>query len=325
MRHFPKPVVVVSRCLGFGNCRFDGEGVQERFIASLAKRVKVIPFCPEAEVGLTGKREPLRLVQEGESLKLMQMSSGLDFTAKVKEVGAGFMDSLEAVDGFVLKGRCPTCAFKDVTLFQEGSRLAQVRSAGLFGGMVLERYGHLPIEDEGRLTNFRLREHFLTHLFIRAELRELRSKNESMNGLIAFHSKVKLQLMACSQTDMRKLGQITANHEHLPVPEVFDLYEQNLGRAFNRVPRYTSNINVLQHVLGYFKGLTSKERAHFQAELDRYRDQKSPLSVPLAVARSWVERFDVKYLADQYFFEPYPEELANIEDSGRGRRDEMNR
>lgn len=322
MRHFPKPVVVVSRCLGFGNCRYDQESIQEKFLMNLARRVNVIPFCPETEVGLTGKREPLKLVRIGQEDRLIQMQSGQDYTEKVRTVCAGFLDSLQAIDGFIMKSRCATCGLKDVSVYQEGNRLSQERSPGIFGAMVAARFGHLPTEDEGRLTNFRLREHYLTHLFIRAELRELRARNETMNGLIAFHSRVKLQLMACSQTDMRKLGQITANHEHLPVPDVFDLYQQTLGQAFNRVPRYTSNINVLQHVLGYFKGLTSKERAHFLAELERYREQKTPLSVPLTVARSWVERFNVKYLADQYFFEPYPEELASIDDSGRGRRDD---
>ncbi len=325
MRHFPKPVVVVSRCLGFGNCRFDSEPIQEKFISNLANRVKVIPFCPESEVGLTGRREPLKLVRTQDQDRLVQVGTNEDYTDRIRTLCSNFLGSLEAVDGFLLKSRCATCGFKDVPVYQDGNRLVQDKATGILGGLVLTQFGHLPVEDEGRLTNFRLREHFLTHLFIRAELRELRARNESMNGLIAFHSRVKLQLMACSQTDMRKLGQITANHEHLPVPDVFDLYQSTLGNAFNRVPRYTSNINVLEHVLGYFKGLTSKERAHYLAELERYREQKTPLSVPLTVARSWVERFNIKYLADQYFFEPYPGELASIDDSGRGRRDDGNR
>jgi len=325
MRRFPKPRVVVSKCLGLGNCRFDGEEIKEKFIAKLNRRAIVIPFCPEEAAGLVGQRESIRLELVGDQRRFVQARAGADHTEPLTQACTNFLDSLEPVDGFILKSRCATCGFKDVAVFQNGARLGHEKGRGLMGSMVLERFGHLAIEDEGRLTNFRLREHFLTHLFIRAELRELKAKRPTMNALIGFQSRVKLQLMACSQVDMRKLGSITANHDHLPVEQVFDRYEQVLGEAFNRVPRYTSNINVLQHAFGYFKGLTPKEKQAFLAELERYREQKSPLSVPLTVARSYIERFDVKYLREQYFFEPYPEELASIEDSGRGRREEPQR
>jgi uncharacterized protein YbgA (DUF1722 family) len=34
--------------------------------------------------------------------------------------------------------------------------------------------------------------------------------------------------------------------------------------------------------------------------------------------RSWAERFEVSYLADQVMFEPYPEALVSLRDSGKG-------
>ena len=44
---------------------------------------------------------------------------------------------------------------------------------GLFAAAVLDRFGHLAVEDEGRLRNHRIREHFLTRLFALARLRDV--------------------------------------------------------------------------------------------------------------------------------------------------------
>ena len=74
------------------------------------------------------------------------------------------------------------------------------------------------------------------------------------------------------------------------------------------------------HGLGYFSNeLSSDEKAFFLDSLERYRAESVPLSVPLNIIRSFVVRFHEDYLAQQTFFEPYPEELMEITDSGKGR------
>jgi uncharacterized protein YbgA (DUF1722 family) len=127
-------------------------------------------------------------------------------------------------------------------------------------------------------------------------------------------------LMAYHQTKLRELGRLVAGAKARKLAAVIDDYERILGEAFARAPRYTSNVNVLMHVLGYFsKELTPRERAHFLDLLDSYRAGKIPMSAACAVARSWIARFDNDYLAQQSFFEPYPSELVEITDSGKGR------
>ncbi|MBM3190952.1 MAG: DUF1722 domain-containing protein, partial [Chloroflexi bacterium] len=86
-----------------------------------------------------------------------------------------------------------------------------------------------------------------------------------------------------------------------------------------RPARLTASINVLQHALGHFsEGLLDAEKEFFLERLDDYREGRAPLSVPRGILRSWVVRFDQEYLRDQTFFEPYPEELAQITESGKG-------
>ncbi|MHC4859468.1 MAG: YbgA family protein, partial [Planctomycetota bacterium] len=164
-----------------------------------------------------------------------------------------------------------------------------------------------------------IREHFLTRIFTTAALRKL-VRRPSMRGLVELHSRSKLLLMALSQKELKALGEIVANHEKLPLSEILPTYERHLRAAFARMPRYTSSINVLMHALGYFKkGLSSREKAHFLDALEGYRAGRLPLSAANSVVRSWIERFDEPYLRQQTFFEPFPRDLVEITDSGKGR------
>ncbi|MDD4857136.1 MAG: DUF1722 domain-containing protein, partial [Candidatus Krumholzibacteria bacterium] len=253
-------------------------------------------------------------------LRLLQPSTGLDVTERMVRFARTFLESLSAIDGFILKSRSPSCGVRDVKVFRGVEKEAAVgKGSGFFGGAVVERFPGYPIEDEGRLLNFRIREHFLASLWALTRFREARARL-AMRDLVDYQARNKLLLMSYNQKEMRFLGKIVANPERKAPAEVFGEYEAHLRAALARAPKYTSNINVLMHALGYFKdGLTAPEKAHFIASLERYRAGKIPLSAALAIVNSWLARFGNDYLKQQTFFEPYPEGLVEITDSGKGR------
>jgi len=190
---------------------------------------------------------------------------------------------------------------------------------GFFGEAVLERFGHLAVEDEARLRNFTLREHFLTRLFALAAFRDVRRQG-GMKNLVRFHAENKGLLMAYHQAHLRKLGRVVANHERRPKAAVFADYAAGLAAALARPPRFTSIINVLMHALGYVsERLEAREKAFFLDALEKYRAGQAPLSVATALIQAWALRFDVAYLLEQTFLAPYPEALVEITDSGKGR------
>lgn len=116
------------------------------------------------------------------------------------------------------------------------------------------------------------------------------------------------------------MGKIVANPQKKPVRDVIDAYEEHLLLALARLPRYTSYINVMMHVLGFFsKGLSHNEKAFFLDALEKYRSGKSTLSSDIMLLKSWIVRFHQPYLMTQTFFDPYPEDLFALTDSGKGR------
>ena len=269
---FPKPKIVISKCIGFDPCRYNGEIVQDKFVTRLEPHVEFICVCPEVEIGLGIPRAPVRMVSSGDSLRLIQPSSGLDLSERMRAFSSGFLDVLEEVDGFILKNRSPSCGFTDVKFYSGPEKGAAVgRTSGFFGGAVLEKFGHLAVEDEGRLKNLNIREHFLTCVFAFARFRRLQQSG-SMHSLVRFHAASKLLLMSYSQTKLGELGRIVANADRKRIGAVLELYGKYFRDAFHKPLRHASPINVLMHTLGYFKKeLSAREKRHFLEVLEAYR------------------------------------------------------
>ena len=320
MTEFPKPRIVISKCIGFDPCRYNGEIVQDKFVAHLEPHVEFVCVCPEVEIGLGTPRAPVRIVSSEDSFKLIQPSSGLDVSEKMREFSRGFLDGLEKVDGFILKKRSPSCGFTDVKVYSGPEKGAAIgRTAGFFGGAVLERFGDRAVEDEGRLKNLNIREHFLTRVFAFARFRRMQ-QSASLHGLVRFHAANKLLLMAYSQTNLREMGRIVANPDRKSIRAVLELYGKSFREAFHKPPQHVSPINVLMHTLGYFKKeLSAREKRHFLEMLEAYRHGRTPLSSAVSILKSWIIRFESEYLREQTLFMPFPEDLMALDDSGRGR------
>jgi uncharacterized protein YbgA (DUF1722 family)/uncharacterized protein YbbK (DUF523 family) len=321
MKENIRPLVFASKCLGFAACRWNGEMIPDRFVEKLKSHVDFITNCPEAEVGLGVPRDPIRIVERPGGYGLMQLNTARDITEQMERFAKGLVASLNDVDGFILKDRSPSCGLKDVKVYRSLERGSSIgKTSGFFAREVLARFGHLVVETEERLTNFNLRENFLTRIFISAKFRKLKETPE-MKSLVQFQAENKLLLMAYSQKELRELGKIVANHEKRRMEDVISMYEERLNKALANPPKYRSTINVMMHALGYFsKRLSSEEKRFFLNYLEEYRREQVPLSVPLSLLRSYIVRFDEQYLKQQTFFDPYPKEFVAVRDSGKGRK-----
>ena len=322
MDKFQKPVLVISRCLGFDNCRYNGQKLQNDFVDKIKDYANIINVCPESDIGLGTPRSPLRLVQKNKDskLRIIQPENDMDYTENMTEYVNEFLNNLDQVAGFILKNRSPSCAISDAKIYDSKNGVPSNKGAGLFTKLIKDKFPNMIMEDEGRLTNFKIREDFLSKIYMKADFNNIKRSNEMAN-LIDFHSRNKYLLLTFDEEKMRKLGRITANHEQKSTAEVFNLYEKNLNKALTNKSSFTKNINVLMHGLGYFKDkVESKEKKFFLKQLDKYKGNKVPLAVPLNILKNWIIKYDVQYLKQQSFFDPYPEELTYLKDSAKNQR-----
>nr|WP_081897303.1 DUF523 and DUF1722 domain-containing protein [Geobacillus icigianus] len=320
MMYYATPVVVVSECLGFSACRYNGDIIHHSLVARLADVARFIPVCPEVAIGLGVPRETVRLVKRGEEKRLVQPASNRDWTEEMKTFAREFLETIGEVDGFIFKGRSPTCGIKEVKIYHEGDRAMPVeKGMGMFAEQAVRHFPYAVVEEEGRLMNAAIREHFLTKLFSLALFREVKAER-SMRALVRFHSEHKYLFMAYSQTGLKQLGRLVANRERLPIEEVLNAYEQGLHALFARAPQRRSHVNVCQHLMGYFKKeMSAKEKQYVLELLAQYRAHQLPLSSVTSVLKSWAIREENEYLLQQRYFAPYPPALMDVRDSGKGR------
>ncbi|MBN2734509.1 MAG: DUF1722 domain-containing protein [Methanomicrobiaceae archaeon] len=319
-RVFERPEIVVSRCIEFDPVRYNGSIVRSREVSEMKKFVNFIPVCPEVEIGLGIPRETVRIVRQKNEDRLIQTATGTDVTEDMIAFSDIFLNSLFSVDGFILKNRSPTSGIKDIKVYAGADKANSVaKRPGFFGAAVLSKYKNYPVEDEGRIKNQRIREHFLTRIFMLADLRKTISEGD-ITDLTDYHHKNKMLISAYSQKYQKILGNIAANREKRDFDEIVSDYKENLLYATKNPPLYTSNINAMMHALGQMpKDLTSDEKHFFLDNLDDYRKNRLPATAVRNILRSWAVRFDDENLLGQTFFSPYPKGLEFYEEAGMER------
>ena len=317
-RKFTKPTVVISKCLEFEACRYNGLKISFDPLTLMIPHIDFVPICPEVEIGLGTPRDPIRIVKK-KNITLVQPSTNKKLTLDMNQFSNLFLDNLETVDGFILKAKSPSCAIKDAKYYYKKDKEQSAgKGPGLFTKKVLKLFPCLAIEDEGRLRNFHIREHFLTKLFALSSFRKIK-KIKKISALIKYHADNKFLMMAYNEKLMRILGKVVASYDKSNLTKVFKLYEKNLQLVFEKPYKRKTNINVLMHAMGFFSKLLTKKEKKFILDLfQQYLDRRIPLSALIQVVRSWITRYENNYLENQTYFEPYPFELMDISNSGKG-------
>jgi len=166
------------------------------------------------------------------------------------------------------------------------------------------------VEESGRLQDPELRENFIENIFSLQRWRDLIEKNKTLGGLVDFHSKNKLLILSHSQEHYRNLGKLVGQGKSQELHALFDNYEEILLKALNLKTTLKKNINVLHHIMGYFKNnLTTQEKEELLTIVDQYRSEYVPLIVPITLIKHYVMKYPQPWLEIQTYLNPHPFEL----------------
>jgi uncharacterized protein YbgA (DUF1722 family)/uncharacterized protein YbbK (DUF523 family) len=302
----------ISACLLGEKVRFDGGHKRDSFLVeTLGRYVEWVSVCPEVEMGLGTPRETLRLVRIGEDVRMFMPKTGTDHTDAMRSYAQRRVAELakEPLHGYILKKDSPSCGMERVRVFD--ARGVPAKSGrGLFAEALLRRFPNLPVEEEGRLSDPRLRENFIERVFAYHRLRRLFSGNWSVGQLVAFHTAHKLLLMAHSPKAYASLGRWVAEAKSTPRTKLREEYERDFMSALHELATTRRQTNVLTHVLGYFREqLDTDSRRELLSVVEDYRHGLIPLIVPITLVRHYVRKLEIPYLRGQLYLEPHPKEL----------------
>ncbi|WP_407355868.1 YbgA family protein [Methanolobus sp. WCC5] len=314
MSGFARPKIVVSKCLGFAACRYDGQMLPATFVEDLKPFVDFIAVCPESEIGLGIPRDPVIIVLNNRK-RLLQPASGLDLTARMEGFSKSYLEELDDFDAFILKSKSPSCGVRTTKVFHdaESTECLHGHENGFFADAVLRDYPDLPVIDEQQLSDPLLRDHFLTRVFALASFRQcsLSGKVRTLERLIGYHTRNKLLFMALDKHIMTAMGNIVANRDGLPVEEIYEKYLPYLLRILDKRAEPGSTVNAMMHAFGFFsRNLSAGEKFEFMRRLQEYREDMSVIFELRQWFMSCAQEFNVDHLLDQTFFHPYPPELS---------------
>jgi len=302
----------ISSCLLGAMVRYDGGHQLDRYLRdTLGAYFDYVPVCPEVELGLPTPRDTLRLVETGEGTRLVFSRSGEDITARMLAWAEKRVVELEreGLCGFIFKAKSPSSGMERVKLYDRNGVPAK-QGVGLFARTFMAHFPLLPVEEDGRMHDAHLRENFIECVFTCKRWRDLLAKGLTPAALVDFHARHKLLLLSHSPELYREMGKLVAGAGKRPAGELGEGYQLLLMKALRLHASLRKQVNVLHHLLGYFKRQLSADEKQEALELiEHYRLGHVPLIVPVTLINHYVRKYAQPYLQQQVYLNPHPLEL----------------
>ena len=294
--------------------RYNGGHLNDSFLmGTLAEHVEWVPVCPEVESGMGVPREEIRLVGETSAPSLVGSRSNTDHTAAMSAWAGMRVSELadDDLDGFVLTKGSPSCGLLRVRVYPDNGAPAVRQGVGMFARALSERLPELPIEENGRLHDARIRENFIERIFVRRRWREMLETDPSPRGLVRFHTAHKLTFMAHSNKHYSEIGRLVADAGVLPWHDIIGRYSRLMAEGLRLIAGPKKQTNVLLHLMGYIKrSISSDDKQELLDLIENYRLERLPLIVPVTLLQHHLRREPVPdWVHEQAYLNPYPEEL----------------
>lgn len=303
----------ISTCLLGEKVRHDGGHKLDRYIVdTLGQFFEYVPVCPEVECGFPTPRESFRLTGDPDSPRLVTSRTRQDVTDRMLKWARRRVIDLERENlcGFIFKSKSPSSGMQRVRVYNEKG-MPVMRGVGIFAREFMRHFPLLPVEDEGRLHDPKLRETFIESVFSLKRWRDAVAQGKSRGSLVRFHADNKLLIMSHSEKHMRTMGKLVAEAKSMTLGDLYDGYQSLYLEALSLSSTVRKNCNVLQHILGYFKKqLSSGEKQELLEIIDRYRHGYVPLVVPVTLVNHYVRKYNQPFLVSQTYLHPHPVELA---------------
>jgi uncharacterized protein YbgA (DUF1722 family)/uncharacterized protein YbbK (DUF523 family) len=303
----------ISACLLGQSVRYNGGHQHDRFLTgTLGRYITYVPVCPEVECGLGVPREAMRLVGTADQPRLVTITTKKDYTGQMTSWALQRVRELETEElcGFIFKSKSPSSGMQRVKVYSDRNGIPAHNGVGLFARIVMEHFPLLPCEDEGRLHDPVLRENFIERIFVSRRWQTVLAGSGRTGDLVDFHTRHKLLILSHSPQHYREMGRLVAQANQLTTAEARSRYQTLLMEALALKSTAKKHVNVLHHMLGYFKQVLSPDEKQELLEIiEQFHREYIPLIVPITLMNHYVRKYGQAYLAQQYYLNPHPLEL----------------
>lgn len=303
--------VGISSCLLGENVRFDGGHKRDAYITgTLSEYFDFKAFCPEVAIGLGIPRPTIQLMKVGDETRCVgSKNNDLDYTDSLRTQALQQQAEVAQLCGYIFKKNSPSCGMTRVKVYhRETPRPVGV---GIFADTLMQNNPLLPVEEEGRLGDAKLRENFIQRVYVLHRWKTLIAEGLTPASLTRFHARHKLMIM--SHEDYRELGQLLAEVNKNNLQAIAEQYISILMQLLKKIANRGNHVNVLQHIQGYLKKeLSTDDKAELCELIEQYRRGEVPLIVPITLLKHHFRKSPDPYIQESYYMSPYPQELQLI-------------
>ena len=301
----------ISSCLLGQKVRYDGNHKHDSYLTGTFGRFfEWVPVCPEIAIGLGVPRPPIRLTGSPAAPRAVGVKDeSIDVTDRLAAYGRKQARALDDISGYIFKSKSPSCGMERVKVYQSSGAPA-ANGRGVYADAFLSARPWLPAEEEGRLSNPRLRENFIERVFVYHRWQELLARGLTAGRLVEVHARHKLMLMAHDVEAYRALGRYVAQAGNRNLKALAPDYISRLMEALKRPATPARHANVLMHLMGYLKkNLDTADKAELLELIHAYRRGETLLVAPVTLLLHHFRRIPDPYIAGQTYLHPDPREL----------------
>ena len=304
----------VSSCLLGNNVRYNAGNCHKSYMTGIyAKYFDYKVVCPEVTAGLGIPRKTMFLIGDKQKniLAIKTTQEHNDVTELLQRSCDTLIKDLGDIYGFILKAKSPSCGVETARVFDEQHKYTGVKTDGLFVSNLRKYDPLLPIEDDGRLNDKGIREHFLKRVFCYYDLKTNFMTAKSVREVTEYHAKHKILLRMHNNLAKKKLGNMLSNlrdgDDFTETKEQYiNIFMQTISKPVKRGNHYMVLQNILREIN---KKISKSKRQYLQEVLNKYKNGQLSWDVPVNIIKMYLFDLDIPYLKRQSYLNPYPEEL----------------
>lgn len=305
--------VGISSCLLGQQVRYDGgHRANDYIINTLADYFEFRHFCPELDIGLGVPRPPIQLRRQAAgSIRCVAVDDhSRNFTAVLSQCADRQADWHAGLCGYIFKQDSPSCGMAGVKVWDGEQWLAD--GNGIYAGKLMQNFPDLPVEEEGRLGDSRLRENFIERVLVLHRWQQLITAGITVESLLAFHQHHRLSIISHQPSAVGELEQIVAAGNGENIRNKANSYLHGLMTALKTPATAENHATVLQHIVDQLDQQSDREnRRELQRAVEQVRaGQLAPIEAIQLLNQLWPD-VSHQYLNNSCYLQLHPAQMSS--------------
>lgn len=304
--------VGISSCLLGENVRYDGgHQYNAHIVETLQKHCHFSSFCPEIDIGLGTPRAPIQLHwQNNTQLCLGVENPFINVTQQLQDCTNNQQNLHKQLSAYIFKKNSPSCGPKDVKVLRDGQ--IEFTGTGIFAKRLQENFPHLPVADEGMLTQPEALQNFMQRAVVYQRWQSLIGSNLNKTQLERFHQRHYLLIKSHDEMACQTLDHLLSNAVNKTVKDLAEHYISALMESLRKTARRENHFRVMTSLADRIS--TRSTQAEFQCiekGLAQFRMGDCSQQTLLGLFKPYMDKeSDLRY-AQSYYLAPHALELLN--------------